>query len=395
MAKIGLLSLENISEGGGLNIYIRNLVEALAEYPTQHDYFIIVPVNNVGSWNNRNWPRHIHFTYVDTDPKQDVIIRAYNHVKNLLIFKTFHMSQQSMIAKNIDALCLDIIHAPTTVLQNMEIKTPILLTYMDMQHEYYPDFFTPSVLEYRAKTHRSSVAKAKHLIAPSNFTKQSLIEKFGVVPEKISVIPAGWVPSQFTRANKEEIERVSRKYQLPSDFIFYPANPWPHKNHARLMSSLRNYEQKFGKAPTLVISGRMPNEPRDARLYALAAGIENNVIDVGYLPKQDLRAIYSSAKMLIFPSLFEGFGIPLIEAMAIGCPIAAAHVTSIPECVGNAGYYFDPTDIEGMTLAIYSLMTDNLLREKLIEIGFEQVKLFSQELVIRKQVAIYDQMTAL
>lgn len=180
-----------------------------------------------------------------------------------------------------------------------------------------------------------------HVIAPSEFTRQSLVEKYDVPADKISLLPVG-LSDRFRRAQAGETDSMRLRYDLPDDFIFYPANPWQHKNHARLMAALRIYQDRYNEAPYLVLSGRLPNERRDFISLAIASGIEDRVTDLGFVSSEDIRALYSAATMMVFPSLFEGFGIPLIEAMASGCPIAGANATTVPEITNGAALLFDP-----------------------------------------------------
>jgi glycosyltransferase involved in cell wall biosynthesis len=263
-----------------------------------------------------------------------------------------------------------------------------VLGFSDLQQEYYPQFFTEVELERRTNIYKPSTEKALHIIVPSQYTKNTLIDKYATPSEKITIIPHG-ISSIFRRASPNEIHRIRLQYNLPDRYIFFPANPWPHKNHSRLMAALRIYQYRYDDPMGLVLSGRLNNEPRDATTLAIAAGVDNRVIDLGFVLQEDLPALYSSAALMVFPSLFEGFGYPLVEAMACGCPIVAANTTSIPEITNGAALLFDPFDPEAIANAIHRLINDSALCTELVEQGYRQIFRFDWKAIVPQLVSVY------
>jgi glycosyltransferase involved in cell wall biosynthesis len=199
------------------------------------------------------------------------------------------------------------------------------------------------------------------------------------------------ISEEFYPRVANEIKDVRNKYHLPEEFLFYPANPWPHKNHARLLSALRIYKNVYQHRLHLVVSGKLEHENRSAEEFAIAAGVTDQVIDLGFVSASDLPGLYSAASALVFPSLFEGFGIPLLEAMACGCPVVAADVTSIPEVVGEAGILFDPFNPDDMARKIHQVVTDKSLRQELVVRGRDRAKQFSWAKVIKDLENAYQQ----
>jgi glycosyltransferase involved in cell wall biosynthesis len=391
--KVGIAAMgSSLGSGGGLDVYTRNLAEALADHSQRHHiYVVLVNETNADAWTYRQWPTHVQFvTLHAAEPRQSLPVRAWRRLRRTVGLSVPAHYDESYLVRQIDELGLDLLHFPRTIIHPLSIKIPFVLTFFDLQQEYYPQFFTEAELEWRARMYKASVLKAKHLVVPSRYTLQTLIEKYDVPADRMTVVPVGLADS-FRRVNVAEIARLKAKYDLPDEFIFYPANPWQHKNHARLMAALRIYRNRYDEAPYLVLSGRLPNERRDATSLAIAAGVEDRVIDLKFVPSEDLPALYSAAALMVFPSLFEGFGIPLVEAMACGCPIVAADATAVPECVDGAALLFDPFSAGDIADAIHRVLSDRKLRDMLVERGYQQLGRFDWGMIVPQLVSIYEQ----
>ena len=172
--------------------------------------------------------------------------------------------------------------------------------------------------------------------------------------------------------------------------MYYPAATWPHKNHKRLLAALKIMKDRYGFDGQLVLSG-IAMQANDAVLEEIGRlGLRDDVIVLGYLPHEDLPCLYNLARLMVFPSLFEGFGIPLVEAMACGCPVACSNVTSIPEVVGDAAVTFDPVSVEDMAEKTWALWSnDSLLRDMKTQ-GLDRVKLFSWDNMARQTIQVYE-----
>ncbi len=378
MFRIGIAAIgSELGTSGGVDVYTRSLVEALANYGTAQEYFVLVNQTALRHWQYRSWPPHVRFIGLhDMALREPLHLRALRRVRRLLGKPLPQQYEERYLAHCIDVLGLDLIHFPRTLIHPLSLHTPCVLTFFDMQHEYYPQFFTEDELIFRAKTYRPSVDKASHLIVPSEYTRCTLLEKYQVPSDKISSIPVG-ISGDFRRSDESDIRRVRAKYRLPSEFIFYPANPWQHKNHARLMAALHIYSDRHGECPWLVLTGRLQGERREASSLAVAAGVEDRVIDLAFVEPADLPALYSAATLMAFPSLFEGFGIPLVEAMACGCPIIAANATAIPEITNGAALLFDPCDAGMIAESIHRVLVDAELKQRLIAQGYAQSSRFA------------------
>jgi len=394
--RVGIAAMYHSQVGvaGGLDVYVRQLVEAVADHDRQTEYWVLTTAAGAEAWAFRSWPANVRVhalrEFAPRAPWPTRLLRRARRLRGLPVPPHYGDDYQAL---QIDQLGLDLVHYPATLIRPLTLTTPCVLTVFDVQHEYYPEFFTPAEMAWRAASYRPSIEKAVHLLPASQYTAATLTEKYAVPPARMTHLPVGADP-RVQRATPAEVARVRAKYHLPERYLYYPANPWPHKNHARLIAALRLLHARRPEAPALVLSGRLVNEPRDARQLALAAGLEAQVLDLGFVPLADLPALYTGAELLVFPSLFEGFGIPLLEAMACGCPIAAANATAIPECVGEAAVLFDPLDPAAIADAIAALLDDAPRRHALAELGLKRWPAYAWGNVVPRLAAVYARVAA-
>lgn len=172
--------------------------------------------------------------------------------------------------------------------------------------------------------------------------------------------------------------------------MYYPAATWPHKNHKTLLQAFKILKDWCGFEGDLVLTGIAKQSHDDISAQIELLGIKDDVKVLGYLPYEELPCIYNLARLLVFPSLFEGFGIPLVEAMACGCPVVCSNVTSIPEIVGAAGVMFDPDSAEDMAEKLMSVWWDDEQICKMRSEGLERVKLFSWENTALKTLRCFE-----
>jgi glycosyltransferase involved in cell wall biosynthesis len=172
--------------------------------------------------------------------------------------------------------------------------------------------------------------------------------------------------------------------------MYYPAATWPHKNHKMFLGALKIMKYRYGFDGQLVLSGIAMQTNNDILKEIIRLGLQEDVVVLGYLPQEDLPCLYNLARMMVFPSLYEGFGIPLVEAMACGCPIACSNVTSIPEVVGDAALTFDPYSVEEMAEKVWRVWNDDVLRQEMNLKGLGRVKRFSWDNMARQTIAVYE-----
>jgi len=260
---------------------------------------------------------------------------------------------------------------------------PCVVMGIDLQHEYFPQFFSAEELAARRASIAQALAGARMMCAISEYTRQTFIDQLSAPPEKISVVYPAADERFFHSPSTAEVQRKLEDYGLtPGTYLYYPAATWHHKNHTTLLRALALLKPK-GLTPTLVCSGAAKEAQPDLLKLVEDLGLAGQVRWMGYLPEQDVPAFFAGALGLVFPSLFEGFGMPVLEAHAIGCPVACSRVTSLPEVAGVAALYFDPTSVEEIAARLEQLLSDAPLRQRLIALGREQVKRFSWLAAVR------------
>lgn len=249
----------------------------------------------------------------------------------------------------------------------------------DIQHDYCPEFFSPHDLVERRRVYTASAKRAHHICAISEFTRQTLIERLGVPPERITTTHLAadpiFHPTSGARGNHGP---VLEKYGLkPGEYLLFPGNTWPHKNHATAVQALRVLRGAYGLDPLLVCTGSRKEGHAELLAKIQDAGLGNRVRFLGYCPVSDMPGLYEGAAALVFPSFFEGFGLPLLEAMWCDCPIVCSNVTSLPEIAGDAAMLVDPRSPEELAHALSRVLTDEGMRRTLIALGRQRVTNFS------------------
>ena len=246
----------------------------------------------------------------------------------------------------------------------------------DIQHEFYPDFFPNGALEERRKLFGDAISIAEHIVVISDFTRETLITRLHVSPEKVTTVHLA-ASEDFTHVATDADTRVLKKYHLENrQYLFFPGNTWHHKNHATAIQVVDILRQR-GLNICLVLTGA-PREANDGLLAMIRSlDLLDYVQFLGYCPRSDVVALYRQASALVFPSLFEGFGMPVLEAMASGCPVVCSDATSLPEIGGDAVLYAPALDADLMATHINSLLTDSKLRSMMVERGIRRAADFS------------------
>lgn len=249
----------------------------------------------------------------------------------------------------------------------------------DIQHEYCPGFFLLQDLEERRRIYTDSIRRADHICAISEFTRQTIIDRLSIPPERVTTMYLAADPLFHTQSSyRGNHGQVLEKYGLkPGDYLLFPGNTWPHKNHRAALQALRILREAYHLEPLLVCTGSPKEAHSDLLALIQDLKLDDRVRFLGYCPTSDMPALYEGAAALVFPSFFEGFGIPLLEAMWCDCPIVCSNVTSLPEIAGDAAVLVDPRSPEELADAISRVLTHEELRRTLIERGRQRVRKFS------------------
>jgi glycosyltransferase involved in cell wall biosynthesis len=285
----------------------------------------------------------------------------------------------------------DLFHGPSFTLPPG--FTPSLLTVHDLSYLRYPQGAHPALLAWLTKAVPRSLRRARHVLADSGSTRADLIELMHIPAERITVIGAG-VEERFQAVtDPEPLNRVRSRYRLPDRFILCVSTLEPRKNLTGLITAFNQLMSAADQSPLtdlhLVIAGGKGWLYDDIFAAAEASPVRERIHFAGFVADEDLPALCSLATLFAFPSHYEGFGIPVLEAMACGTPVVCANNSSLPEVAGDAALLVDSTDTDALVEAMHRLLIDIPLREKLVRRGLEQAKRFTWEEAARRLLNVY------
>ena len=354
----------------GNESYAVNLIEALAEIDGVNDYTLYVTTAEAYDRFHQRWP---NFKVQTTLPHTPLI--------------RIPLTLSAELRKH----PVDVLHVQFTA--PPFCPCPVVVSVHDLSFEHLPETFNRRSRTQLRLTVRHSARRAARILTLSEHTRNDIIDTYGIAADKITAIPLA-APAHFCPVTYEkELQRVRHNYGIDGDYVLSVGSIQPRKNLVRLIkayASLRG-DQGGNKLPKLVLVGKRA-WLFDETLRALEeTGISDSVVMTGYVPESDLPALYSGALCFIYPSFFEGFGLPPLEAMKCGTPVIVGNATSLPEVVGEAGLKVDPFDVSAIAWAMDQLIKDAELRQELREKGLARAKLFDWKETARRTLAVYEQ----
>jgi glycosyltransferase involved in cell wall biosynthesis len=255
----------------------------------------------------------------------------------------------------------DLLFCPFTGALFFDPAVPVVSLVHDLQYLVYPEFFDPADRAQRDRHFRQVCRVASRLVCVSEYTRSSVLEHSGLPAERVAAIPS---------APQKRLGRPVGPSPIAGRYLLYPANFWRHKNHELLLTAFGIYRAAHPQSDLKLVLTGAPSPRRDELMEAARRmGLSDWVVFPGYLSDEDFAALLAGSIAMIFPSIFEGFGMPVLEAMAAGVPVACGNLTSLPEVAGDAALLFDPRRPAAIVAAIERLESDSDLRAELIERG--------------------------
>ena len=277
--------------------------------------------------------------------------------------------------KNIDAVLSLSGYIYPDMLQQKNI-----LVVLDLQHEYFPEFFSSQDLIDRKNAFNRSINNAEYLIAISEYTRQTVIDKLKISADKIETahLAADKIFKDKRSFNITLKNNILAKYNLSNfNYFFFPGNTWKHKNHSTIIRALRILNQHSNIKHHLVCSGADRDQIKSLSKLITSLNLNDYVHFLGYCPTEDLPGLYQGAVAMVFPSLFEGFGMPLVEAMESDCPIICSNATCLPEIAGDAALFANPYIAKEFAVAMNDVINNASLRKKLINNGKKKAQAYT------------------
>jgi glycosyltransferase involved in cell wall biosynthesis len=355
---------------GGNESYAVNLIEALAQIDSINNYTIYVTTNEARDRFSNRWS---NFKVRSTLPHTPLI--------------RIPLTLSAELRKH----PVDVLHVQFTA--PPFCPCPVVVSIHDLSFEHLPQTFKRRSRTQLRLTVRHTARRAARILSLSEHTRSDIMETYGIESDRIKAIPIA-APDHFCRVvDKRELQRVRHTYGIDRDYILSVGSIQPRKNLARLVkayASLRG-ECSADKLPKLVLVGKCAWLYDETLRTLDELGVKDSVILTGYVPEADLPALYSSALCFVYPSYFEGFGLPPLEAMKCGAPVIVGNRTSLPEVVGDAGLTVDPFDVDAIAGAIRKLMNDSTLRATLSLMGQERASAFTWRETARQTLRIYQE----
>lgn len=257
----------------------------------------------------------------------------------------------------------------------------------DLQHLHFPKYFSGHERLAREIRYRAFCGQARAVAVMTRWSKRDISEHYGLPDEKVKVIP--WAPVAGLDGTEPGVEELRKRFSLPGDFLFYPAQTWPHKNHIGLLEALAILRDRMGLNVPLVCSGHRNDFFPQIEKKVRKLRLEDQVRFVGFVEPAEIRGLYGTCTAVVFPSKFEGWGLPITEAFHLEKPVACSNAASLRGLAGDAALLFDPDDPQEMAREIRRLWTDTGLRARLVQRGRERSGQLSWERTARTFRALY------
>jgi glycosyltransferase involved in cell wall biosynthesis len=347
----------------GIGTYVRNLVRHLAHLDRETTYFL----------------------FCDDADQSELRDLAENFVPVVDDSDGYGVREHVSIPLKLHRLGVDLLHSPHYVLPLL-CRTRSVVTIHDCIHLLFPQYLPNRMaFQYAKFMMGSAISRSALVFTVSEASRRDILRFYPRAdPDRLLVVPNAIDEAILESPGEEEMERVKERYQIRGRFVLYAGNIKPHKNLDRLIAAfaLLRHRSGFDDLKLLII-GDETSRHGFLRRKVEEAGVRQDVRFFGFVPARTLAALYRLASVFAFPSLYEGFGLPPLEAMACGTPVVTSRISSIPEVVGDAAVLVDPHSVEDIAGGIDVVLNDATLRAELVARGHERVQHFSWERSVR------------
>jgi glycosyltransferase involved in cell wall biosynthesis len=361
---------------GGTETHVRNLIAGLTRLPDAHDYHILTASDSRG--------------FVPAADQRFSECLAESWLPKLLQKSKYIRFPWQWLAmsRELRRYRPDVYHCPlTTPLPPWHAAEKTILTLHDVKHITNPELLNIPDLHFWRLFLRRGLKWIRRYITVSEYAKGTIVDCLAINPDLVRVVYNGIDTRIF---HNQPITVQAEKFsQLPSSFIVLPAATWPYKNHVRLLQAMALLRDTKQLHIHLVLTGFPRSAHQDVQECLAKYRLEEQVSWLGWISSEELAYVYQRARALVFPSLHEGFGLPIIEAMACGCPVVCSNTTSCGEIAGGAALTCDPLQVEQIAAHVESIWTDQLLRENLIQKGLVRAQEFTCERMAEETLKVF------
>lgn len=390
--RIGIDVTSAIRQGAGIGRFTRELIRALLALDSPHEYILFTATG--GAPRDTAQSRLAYLTQPAVARHARLTIRNLTFLSDDWLHRLWHRARLPIPIEAITGR-MDVFHEPDFVLPPTLPGACTVLTVHDLTFIRDPESAFPRLRRYLNRVVPLSVARAVHVLADSLATKNDIVELFGTQPDKITVLYGG-VDAHFAPVREpDRLAAIRARYGIgQGPFILGIGTIQPRKNYIRLIQAFADLVSSTSTLQLVIAGGKgWMYDQIFAEVKRL--GLEGQVIFPGFVDDGDLPALYSAAEMLAYPSIYEGFGLPILEAMACGTPVITSHTSSLPELAGKAALLVEPADVSDIADAMRRLLQDGDLRRRLVSEGFEQTRKFTWDKAGHQLLGVYESLGAL
>ena len=305
----------------------------------------------------------------------------------------FSVRQQWQIPRLLRAHDVAVYHSPYYLMPYWPGKATVLTVY-DLIPQLFPEYVSQRARSLFRVTTRLALHRAAHVIAISEATREDFMSHYGVPSQQITTIPLA-AAANFRPVPKEWLDKMRRQYDLPEPYVLYVGSNKPHKNLLGLVRAWRHVQEFVQGSHKLVIAGHWEPHHSAIQQEIERLSLKERISLLPNIAEQDLPALYSGADIFVFPSLYEGFGLPVLEAMACGCAVACANLSSLPELVSDAALLFEPREPSAIAQAVVELLQNPRRRQEYQRRSLQRAAAFSWSRTAAETVQIYRQIANL
>ena len=373
--RIGIDYTAAVRQGAGIGRYARSLVRGLAKVGDAHSYRLLI-AGGAPRAAEEEWPRNFRLISL---PLSDYWMTVLWQRLRVPLWADLFSGP------------VDLFHSPDFVLPPIR-RAKTIVTVHDLSFLRYPECYEAAFREYLESAVPRSVNRADLVLADSESTRRDLIELLAVESDRVEVLYSGVDGRFHPIADEVFLARVRERYGLPERFILSVGTLQPRKNLERLIEAYARLADGIDFEMRLVVAGGWGWLYESIFRRVEDLGLDGKVVFLGFFADDDLPALYNLADLFVFPSLYEGFGLPPLEAMACGVPVVSSNVSSLPEVVGGAAEMVDPLDVDGLAEAMLWVLSDGGLRAEMIRKGLARAGQFTWEAAVRVLLCIYERL---
>ena len=370
--RIAINTLPLLDGKAGAERYTKNLIKYIAKCNSENKYYLFL--------SSLNKP----YYEVEDNQFNNIVLNLNPRIKTTRI-----LGEQLYLPWALKRLGIDLLFSPCNIGPKLT-SVPLVITLFDLHWLLFPELFSPIKLFYLRMALKWSVHKAQAVITISQNSKNDILRMYKIPQERVKVIYLGLDPIFKKETGVENLAFLKQRYGIIKKYFLYVGQFHKRKNIMGLLRAFVNLKTESQIDHQLVLVGGDGDGSSEVKQFLNKMGLKD-VLVTGCIPDQEVSLLYNSAECLVYPSFYEGFGLPVIEAMACGCPVVTSRTSSLPEVAGDAAILVDPYSVEDIARGIQDIINKPELRYQLIQDGFKQAQKYTWERTARETVSVFEQ----